>query len=119
LVREELAQRRPAGTIVEPLKDRAHVSGLRNDDRRCAAVLRNEVDLERGERTRRRSGDVASRQIVRAAVAVAPDPIALLLKSDDAVEVRARGGERTEVILRGADDDHRIGAEANDLEALL
>src|SRR5215213_6350519 len=95
------------------------MSGLRNDDRGNAFTLRHQMDLERGERTRRRSGDVAPGQVIGAAVTVAPHAVALLLESDDAVEVRAGGGEGAIVVLGGTHDDDGIGAEADDLESLF
>jgi hypothetical protein len=79
-------------------------SHLRNDNRRRAGALGHEVDLERREWARRRPGDVAAGEVVRAAVAVAVDAVLLLLEADDAVEVRAGGRERVELLVGRADE---------------
>jgi hypothetical protein len=60
----------------------------------------DEVDVEAGERPRRRPGDVAPGQVVDAVVAVAPDQPLGLAVLDDAVEMGAGGGEGAEVGLR-------------------
>ena len=91
--------------------------------RRCggglAGFLRDEIHFERRERPRRRPPDVAPGQVVLPAVAVAGDAALLFGVADDAVEVRAGGGEGAEVGVADFDEDHRLGPEADDFVAFV
>src|SRR6478672_3114181 len=70
------------------------------------------------QRTRRRSRNVASVDVVFAVVAGAPDFASVITVLHRACQVRARGRHRLVLTARGTDQQSRAAAEAKNLAAV-
>src|SRR6266542_1825624 len=103
----------------QPSRSRAHArirlspaageSGALDDD-----LFASDIDLQRRQRTGRRSGDVSPLQVVSTVVARAPDVGALGAILDRAIQVSAGRGQGRDLTGRVLHEQDRLSADRND-----